>query len=274
MKKNVLFLVAMLGIATTYGQAYVSVSGGYGFEANKKVVGAEISSSGTTALKGSYGAGFQAQLRGGYFFTKRIGAELAVGYLHGEDVTINKNPFVAMKARGRVFGASLSAVFNVTENLYVRVGGVTKIGGRTEVLTNLDLKPMFPASADFQTNMSAKIPYGFIGGAGYRFKLTDKVSFFLEAEYININVERKTSKLHSFSGNYQGREVGIDQKNGFVAGFSRLQTLPLPEATKARVNALAEQITPLLADEYDWSSQKREAAYSSLGVNFGLTYHF
>ena len=140
MKKKLLSVAAIvLGIAAAHGQAYVSLSGGYGFQSNQKVVGRDATDSAAiTDLKGSYGEGYQAQLRGGYFFTKRWGAELALGYLHGEDIATNKNQILDMTPHGCAFGASLSAVFNITDNLYVRAGAVTKIGGKTESTTKLN----------------------------------------------------------------------------------------------------------------------------------------
>lgn len=274
MKKNVLLAIAVIFGSSVYGQFYTSFSGGYGFETAKKVLGQQRTDTGVSDLKGSYGEGFQAQLRGGYLFTKRFGAELAVGYLHGKDVQTNKNRFVDMKARGRAFGLSLSAVYNITDNLYVRAGGVTKIGGTTEVITQLTTEPLFPAKVNFQTNFYGKVPFGFIAGVGYDFKVTDKISIFVEGEYLNINVERKTSKLHSFEGTYKGGSIGRDQKNTFLNGLGMLQHAPLPQEAKAAVNALVTQLTPLLADEYDWSGSNQKAPYSSLGLNFGVKYRF
>ena len=125
MKKKLLSVAAVvLGIAAVHGQAYVSLSGGYGFQSNQKVVGKDATNiAAVSDLKGSYGEGYQAQLRGGYFFTKRWGAELALGYLHGEDIATNKNQILDMTAHGRAFGAiAFQAVFNITDNLYVRAG--------------------------------------------------------------------------------------------------------------------------------------------------------
>lgn len=137
-KKLLLAGAALFGAVAMHGQAYVSVSGGYGFEINKKVVGRDATNTPLIDLKGSYGEGFQAQLWGGYFFHRRWGTELSLGYLHGEDIQTNRNAILDMNARGRAFGASLSLVFNITDNLYVRAGGVTKIGGRTESITKLN----------------------------------------------------------------------------------------------------------------------------------------
>ena len=283
MKKKLLSVAAVvLGIAAVHGQAYVSLSGGYGFQSNQKVVGRDATNpAAITDLKGSYGEGYQAQLRGGYFFTKRWGAELALGYLHGEDIATNKNQILDMTAHGRAFGASLSAVFNITDNLYVRAGAVTKIGGKTESTTklnaNLSLRvfnPLAPDTkvnmkADFQTNFQGKIPFGFIGGIGYRFNVTDKISLFVEGEYLNINVPRKTSKLESFSATLGGANSSLSLQE-FKRYMARLQS---SATAPAAYKQLANQISPLLEDEYSWEGKGApDAPYSSIGFHFGVTY--
>lgn len=283
MKKKLLSIAAVvLGIAAVHGQAYVSLSGGYGFQSNQKVVGRDATNpAAITDLKGSYGEGYQAQLRGGYFFTKRWGVELALGYLHGEDIATNKNQILDMTAHGRAFGASLSAVFNITDNLYVRAGAVTKIGGKTESTTKLNanlplrvFNPLAPDTkvnmkADFQTNFHGKIPFGFIGGIGYRFNVTDKISLFVEGEYLNINVPRKTSKLESFSATLGGANSSLSLQE-FKRYMARLQS---SATAPAAYKQLANQILPLLEDEYSWEGKGApDAPYSSIGFHFGVTY--
>lgn len=269
MRKNLLLTVAAIfGATAMYGQAYISVSGGYGFETNKKAVGREVSAQGEVSeIKTSYGAGFQTQLRGGYFFTKRLGAEIAVGYLHGENKTTNKSSVVTMTAQGRAFGASLSAVFNVTDNIYFRAGGVTKIGGRTEAETQFSLPiPNHTVQAEIKNNFHGKIPFGFIGGLGFKFKLAEKVSFFVEGEYLNIAVPRKTSKLESFSATYNGVPISRDV---FLASMQQFS------GRDPRLKEVVTQLTPLLQDEFDWQDKGApDAPYSSIGVNFGLIYSF
>lgn len=287
MKKKLLSVAAVvLGTVAMHGQAYVSLSGGYGFQSNQKVVGKDATNiAAVSDLKGSYGEGYQAQLRGGYFFTKRLGAELALGYLHGGDIATNKNQILDMTAHGRAFGASLSAVFNITDNLYVRAGAVTKIGGKTESTTKLNanlplrvFSPLAPNTtvnmkADFQTNFHGKIPFGFIGGIGYRFNVTDKISLFVEGEYLNISVPRKTSKLDSFSATRTiGGATSALSLQEFKGYMERLKSAPsLPQTEKLK--QLANQISPLLEDEYSWEGKGApDAPYSSIGFHFGVTY--
>ena len=292
MRKTLLSAIAFVwGATAMYSQAYISVSGGYGFKAHEKTLGRDASNpTATTDLKGSYGEGYQAQLRGGYFFHKRWGTELALGYLHGEDMTTNKNQVLNMKGHGRAYGASLSLVFNITDNLYVRAGGVTKIGGKTEIETelnvaNLPLKlfnPMAPAGAtvdmkaDFNNNFHGKIPFGFIGGIGYRFKVADKVAFFIEGEYLNINVPRKESKLKDFSATrtIAGATSAISLQE-FKTYMTALQNISSSSPQIERYKELATQISPLLEDTYSWEDKGApDAPYSSIGVHFGVTYTF
>ncbi|MDO5608364.1 MAG: outer membrane beta-barrel protein [Capnocytophaga sp.] len=289
MKKKFLMLAALVLSASAYSQFYVSLSGGYGFESNKKVLGQDVNAGVRTDLEGSYGAGIQTQLRAGYFFTNTIGAELALGYLHGENTDTQKVtntpgiPTMSTYARGRAFGASLSAVVNITENIYVRAGGVTKVGGRTESYTQVshtlpvalfnptvtDPTVQAELNAAFQTNFHGKIPFGFIGAVGYKHKLTDKISIFGEVEYLNIAVPRKKSKLDSFSATFAGQNITRDQ---LVGGVNNLLASPIvPEATKSAVGRLL----PLVQDEYDWTnSNPPDAPYSSWGFHVGVTYHF
>ena len=103
MRRTLLGAIAFIfGATAMYSQAYLSVSGGYGFKTHQKVLGRDATDpTAITELKGSYGEGYQAQLRGGYFFHKRWGGELALGYLHGEDIDTNKNQILNMKGYGR-----------------------------------------------------------------------------------------------------------------------------------------------------------------------------
>ena len=291
MKKILLSVVAFLGAATIYAQkTYVSVSGGYGFPSSQKVLGKDASDPNTiTNLKGSYGEGLQAQLRGGYYFYNNLAVELALGYLHGNNVQTNKNKIIDMKAHGRAFGASLSLVYDITDNLYVRAGAVTKIGGKTAVKTSLNANlpmnmfvPLAPSNAviglnaDFESSFHGKMPFGFIGGVGYRFELTKNISLFVEGEYLNINVPRKESRLESFKASSTALGVSLpitlDKFKGYI---NSLQKLPSLNEKTAAYKQLANQIAPLLEDNYNWEGKGApDAPYSSIGLNVGITYRF
>ena len=242
MRKNILLLLALLVISTSVSaQFYASLSGGYHLGVNKEQIGVkrstrlnatftDFTTSGVPTV-GSYGEGVQGQLRLGYFFNETIGLELGLGYLNGVDNTNNQvvytnrlvspnteSNLVDMYARARAFGASLSAVVNVSKNVYLRVGALTKVGGKTESITNLDFSELSSVTgadiqADFQTDFKGKMPLGFVGGIGYKYFISDKINLFAEVEYLNIKVYRKSSSLTDYSGTLNG----VDLSSGDLA---------------------------------------------------------
>ena len=134
---------------------------------------------------------------------------------------------------------------------------------------------MVDMKADFNNNFHGKIPFGFIGGIGYRFKVADKVAFFVEGEYLNINVPRKESKLKDFSATRTiagtTSTISLQEFKGYMV---TLQNAPASPQTVA-LKQLATQISPLLEDTYSWEGKGApDAPYSSIGVHFGVTYTF
>lgn len=284
MKKTILAVAMLLATVTVSAQFYISGGTGYSFGAGEKVLGKDISASGITDLKGSYGEGVHTQIRGGYFLNEKFGIELGIGYLHGADQDVQKmsgiptQPTVGIKARGRAWGASLSGVYNVTNNFYVRAGLLTKLGGKTEAIGSVQTKlpaqlfnPQAPATmlvdldANFVTNFNGNPPLGFTGAVGYKFPIADNWSLFAEVDYMGINVTRDTSSLQEFSATVGGQSITREQ---LMAGVAKL-----PAANQATFAPLL----PLLQDEAKWgegSLPSSKAPYSSIGINFGVTYNF
>lgn len=277
MKKIFLIIIAVLAVNFASAQFYVSATGGYSFPANEKTLGTETTTSGQSELKGSYGEGVEFTLRGGYEFNEKWALELGLGYLHGADQDVQSLDIPGAKAkivaRGRAFGASLSAVYNVTQNLYGRAGFLTKIGGKTEAETEMDLlipaqllNPAAPAGAtvplvaEFTTDFNGKFPAGFVLATGYKFPLGEYLNFFAEVEYMNINVTRDVSNSSEFSASLDGNAID--------------------RATLASILSQTDlaQVTPLFSEaEVKWGEGQfpsSEAPYSSIGINFGLTYSF
>ena len=149
MKKTILAIALVFSTITASAQFYVSASAGGSLAANQSVLGEKTNflTGDVTDLIGSYGEGINGNLRAGYFFNKTVGIELGVGYLYGaEQETRNTYAdfgagavdLISVNAKARAFGASLSGVFNVTESVYVRLGLLTKIGGKTCLLYTSD----------------------------------------------------------------------------------------------------------------------------------------
>lgn len=274
MRKSILAVAFLFVTISMSAQFYISGSTGYAFATEEKVLGKEttLSANGlvNNELKGSYGKGLQNQLRIGYFLSKKVGIELAAGYLHGTNQNVRKIYGIpnaaeaSIIARGRAFGGSLSLVYNITENVYARAGYLTKLGGRTEAIGNVKYAPL-GLNLDFTTDFHGKLPSGVIAAVGYKFPIAEKFSVFFEAEYMNINVKRDKSKLREFSATLAGNSLTRDQ---FLGALSTQPTA---------VQTQFAELKPLLADETTWGQgafPSSEAPYSSFGLNIGITYTF
>ena len=273
MKKSFLLFAVLLISLSASAQFYISGSGGYGFKAGEKVLGQKTVLSATgelvsrTDLEGSYGNGFNSQLRLGYLLNEKFGFELGIGYLHGADQDVSKTyvgdtELVNIIARARAFGASFSALYNFTDNFYARAGFLTKIGGKTETIGTVNYAPA--VTVDFTTDFHGKFPAGFIGAVGYKYPVGDNLNLFAEIEYLGINVTRDTSELSQFSATYAGQEVSRDQLDSAIRETPAL-------------NAQFGKLLPLLEDKHTWTEADNtnlEAPYSSVGFNIGITYTF
>ncbi|SNR15741.1 outer membrane beta-barrel protein [Tenacibaculum jejuense] len=272
-KNSFLMLCVVLCSFTASAQFYVSFSGGYAFGAGEKEFRSNsvLTPTGIVNLgtfEGSYGEGVQTQLRGGYFFNEKWGVEVGVGYIYGTDQQFQKvEGILDLKTRGRAFGASLSGIYNINENFYVRAGMITKIAGKTEAVVDLTLPNALTGigdvKADFTTDFRGKFPLGFIGAAGYKFPISDNLSLFAEVEYMSIDVTRDISELGDFEA------VRITATGPETVSAAAL-------AQQLGATPLAE-LSSLLSERLQWGENglpSPEAPYSSFGINFGVTYSF
>lgn len=270
MKKIILALTMLFATATVSAQFYVSGNTGYAFGTGEKVLGTSTTISGSTDLEGSYGEGVHFGLRGGYMFNSKWAVELNVGYLYGTDQEIQKVSLPGVNfnldGRGRAYGASLSAVYNVTDNFYARAGYLTKLGGKTEAVGSLAIDAI-ALETDFTTNFRGKFPSGFVGAIGYKYPVANNWSIFAEVEYLGVSVTRNKSEAGDFSATIGGTTVTKDQV---------VQTLTAVAANPALTD-LAQGAILLLNDEVQWGQNglpAPDAPYSSIGINFGVTYTF
>ncbi|MDY0779464.1 outer membrane beta-barrel protein [Tenacibaculum sp. IB213877] len=260
MKKTVLALAMFfVALGINAQDFYVALSGGVTGVTSQKT----LRTGGD--LKGSYGEGYQGQLRLGYLFDKTFGVDLGVGYLYGSDQQIANSNGLDIVGRARAFGLSLSGLVNLSENVYVRAGLLTKLGGRTDIVGTLEQGPL---KIDFERDNHGKFPLGFNAAFGVKFKLNDKWGVFAEMEYQGIDVDADESVLDTYSA-YLGGEVLQPAELAQV-----LATLPV----EAQM-----QIGGLITDKVTYvdnptpgqpESKSITAPYSSFGLNIGVTYSF
>jgi len=286
--KKLLFAVAILVATSVSAQSYISVSGGYAIPSAGVKFGETVTMSGYENSYGSYGEGFNSQIRVGHFFNKTFGLEFGFAYLHGADQTISDVsgipglPAVDIKARGRAYGLSTSVIYNFSDNLYGKFGALIKVGGKTEVVgsikgvalpigtipnvpivTNLDV--------DFVQDYKGRLPLGFVAAMGYKHSIGKNLNVFAELEYMGISVTRDTSEMVEFSATLQevpGSSVPLASVNAILAaGGSTLA--PLFNQNIEYVDEL-----PLGYDPNGDKQLSQTVPYSSFGINFGITYTF
>ncbi len=289
MKKTILTIALAVASFTVSAQegAYLSLAGGATAKAGEKLL-----SHTSGAFKGSYAEGWQAQVRGGYFFNERFGVELGLGYLHGDAQPIIDAGGVTAEGKSRAYGASLTGIVNLSKNVYFRAGLLTKVGGHTifsgTINQNLptgllvqkgmmtpeqygQLKQAgvnaLPLAVEFERSNTGKFPLGFVGAFGVKYPISEHFSIFAEAEYQGINVSANTSALSNYSATFNGQPLKREALLNAVAG-----------------TPLEYSVNMLVGDEFKYvdnpntSTNKEaksiEAPYSSFGFAFGITYNF
>lgn len=200
----------------------------------------------TKVLTGSYGAGIQAGLSGGYAFNKFISAELTLNYFHSKSnlmthqvTTISSGPLMGQQAgniisNGHVNALALSPSIVITPgfeskfNPYIRFGVVVPVWGRLYISSDIykltpNLGSPYPATAVAQTTVHREeeirpnITIGFVSALGGTYKISKCLDIFAEIEYRNVPVESKNKEVTVYN------EVTniIDLANGTTLGSSK-----------------------------------------------------
>lgn len=293
MKKQLFLLVALVMATSASAQFYVSASGGYAIGSAGIMMGKIETDTSEEAVYGSYGEGLNGQIRVGYFFNDTFGVDFGLGYLHGSDQTLrdiklpSQGQELSVIGRGRAFGAMPALVYKFNEKLYGRIGAVLKVGGKTEVVG--EANAFLPAGAvagvpansnlevEFTRDFKGELPLGFTAALGYKHKLNDTFSLFIEAEYLGISVRRDEATLEDFNATLNIEGVGAKTltNNELIATIQASSAL----AGNANIQTLAV----LISDKTDYVDKRNKTdnsvlaetvPYSSFGINFGITYTF
>lgn len=286
MKKTILFAFLILVSTYSFGQFYVSASGGYSIGSAGTLMGTELDGTTLKNHYGSFGEGLNAQFRAGYFFNDTFGVEMALGYLHGADQvrdSYSTNDYGSVvtdaKAYARAYGLSAALIYNFNENIYGKFGAVTKVGGKTVAeFTKTTASPFGPIVAEGTQEFHGKLPLGFIGAMGYKYPISDKIAIFAELEYLGINVKRDYSEFKEMTVNYPAIPA-----NALYAGSPAVPAMTLSMENGAITHPVfgtvpTDKITyvdELPVSNTDTSKQLSEISpYSSFGLNIGLTFTF
>jgi len=278
MKQKLVLLAVFLMSTMSYAQFEISASTGYALSSAGMKLGETVTASGTENYYGSYGNGANVQLRGTYFFNDTFGADLAFGYLHGDDQTISDVTMPGLEvdavARARAFGASASIVYKFTNNIYGRFGALLKLGGKTEAVGSksetygaqnaFGLPEGSYSELDFVQDYHGQFPLGFVGALGYKFDLGGNFGLFVEAEYYGISLKRKDSEIVEFNTDFKTADGTV-----VAEGVYTIDNLP---AGYNKKTTYVDELSHTESDDSKELSQK--VPYSSFGLNFGVTYKF
>ncbi|MCM2301415.1 MAG: porin family protein [Flavobacteriaceae bacterium] len=280
MKKLLIFVFALVATSAS-AQYYVSVSGGAQMGSAGVLMGTELNVGKTQATNeyGSFGEGLNAQLRAGYFWNKTFGVELGLGYLHGADQIRDSykttsgvvTEVVDATAYARAYGLTAALVYNFNDNIYGKFGAAVKVGGKTVAeLTRTTTTPVGPIVTTGEQEFKGRLPLGFIGAMGYKYKLTDKLNLFAELEYLGINVTRDKAEFTALT-------IAYPAAGPVPAGTWTLGSAPLAHPVFGTLYAptTIEYVDTLPVNNTDPSKALSEVApYSSFGLNIGITYTF
>lgn len=281
MKKSLLTLALLLTATMVNAQLYVSAAGGATYAAGQK----KLSSSGK--FTGSYGEGWQGQVRLGYFLSKKFGAELAVGYLYGDEQVVVKSPGIDIKGKGMAYGAALTGIYNITDNFYVKAGVLTKLSGKTLITGSIKQTATLPAVAfnpaapptamvklpvkvDLERENTGKFPLGFIAAFGFKLDLGSNFGIFTEMEYLGINVPANKSKLSNFSATIGSKKLS----NKELLAMAGKLPAPLQTQFKGLLPLVQDDIVYVDNPTKAGEAKAVDAPYSSFGFNLGFTYTF
>jgi len=299
--KKYLFLFATLIVATSASaQFYVSASGGFSVGSAGVVTGTSLNTTQTEATNeyGSYGEGANFQLRVGKMFNETFGLEIGLAYLHGADQVIDSyklsstnvvTEVVKGTAHARAFGLTAALVYNFNQNIYGKFGAITKVGGKTEAeFMRSSTTPFGPIVAEGAQDFHGRIPLGFTATMGYKYKLADNLNLFAEVEYLGINVTRDNSEFTKMSivtpnvpaNSFYAGSPAVPSKTWLLgdAPYLWLSEVPgLPASSIVPIYAPTEiTYEDTLANPNPDPSKALSsvAPYSSIGINFGITYTF
>lgn len=264
MRKNLLFVIAMLFATGLSAQLYVGAKLGYGFGAQKTAFGSTMTATSDANIYASMGQGIPVGLKVGYFFNDNLGVELGMNYFLGAeqtmaDVTMTgyTNNATAKSNQIRLLPA---LVYKTDMGLYGRFGMVVPVGGSTVVKST---EVMGATTTETELLAKGSMSFGFVGSLGYEFELSDNLKLFGELEYVGLSIKSKSLEMTSYKVN------GTDQLAA-VPEYNKM-TNYVDELTSSSNNSSYNQnVDPTKAkdDLADYSG------YSAFRINFGVSFYF
>jgi hypothetical protein len=272
--KNKLLLSFITGILVMFTVSlsaqgfYVIADAGYGFKLASQNIedfvkvkeNLGLNKDEYTQINISMGKGFDFGASVGYMFSKNIGAELGISYLLGLKTKAVTDHIPPVKKDEESYAGKMLRIhpsFVITAGLdklnpYAKFGVLIGIGWISHVNKYEDDVERYY----YKEVASGGVALGFIASAGVMLKLNDRISFFCEANMVNMSYAPTKAKAKKLTNH------GVDQlwfyptslkETKFVKTIDEFETAPVSEPSKA------------LRQKY---------AFGSIGVNAGIKINF
>lgn len=212
-----LIALLMLFQLTKSQNFYIQTNNGYGIPFMKMLLGYQTDTSNITTLNyGTYGAGLNFNLGGGYLLNENLGFEIMFNYVHGKNTLTNDIKYGFIKnyrtdyARMFMLTPSFITKSNAkTINIIGKIGVVIPIGGYqiTEALINpIDPMNLNPDSAIYlKVKTFGRFALGSFTSLGLEYNLLNNFSITAEAQLLLLHIKSKSSKVISY------KEYGVDK---------------------------------------------------------------
>lgn len=188
---------------------FIETNNGYGIPFMKVLLGYKVDTSNKTTLNyGTYGAGANFNIGGGYMFTDNIGTELMFTYLHGKKTLTNdlKKGFTEYRTDfARMFLATpmFIAKSNTEKwNVIGRLGPVIPFGGYQITEALLSAKDVFNPTVDssiyLKTKTYGRFTVGAFASLGTEYNLSENLALTFETQALLIHVKSKKTKVIAY----------------------------------------------------------------------------
>lgn len=214
-------VVAAAAVQSASAQFYFGGNLGYGVGASGDSYGTDdtYNSSGdltsSKQIHGTYGAGLNIQLNGGYKLSENFAFDLGVNYLMGSKKLADRTTTSA----GEYTKYVQTSQVRLTPTLIVSAGGegkltpytrfglVIPVAGKT-VSTEVD-KTNSSMSSEMVRESKGKPTIGFEGGVGVRYKLSENLALSAELVYTALRIRTKSAEITKYNMTMGGTTTDV-----------------------------------------------------------------
>jgi hypothetical protein len=236
---------------------YINVDGGYNFESERDVITTTVKSSSEENIYGSYGRGIGWGAGLGYMINEHVGGEVNFSMFFGPEYRASYSDASGASGTQTLKGS----VMRLTPSIKITAGDKMKPYCKFGLVIGLNPKLEGTASYKYaggsgliSEHISGGAPLGFMGALGLDEKLTGKISFCAEINFVSL---RWAPDKNEWS--IEQTEAGVHLNESGTTTFVDKLNSPVPESSVFHV--YKEQL-------------KSYMPFGSFGFKAGLKFSF